>query len=99
MKYGHNPLFFSRVVASNVFAEYSDVIVKSTFDILYRKRHNVILLNLTVICCQIQSYRNPPPKQNKQNKNKKNSHNNLWSPSSNKYLGPSWIPCIHQKGI
>lgn len=88
MKYGHNPLFFSRVVASNVFAEHSDVIVKSTFDILYRKRHNVILLNLTVICCQ-----------NKQNKNKKNSHNNLWSPSSNKYLGPSWIPCIHQKGI
>lgn len=71
MKYGHNPLLFSRVVASNVFAEHSDVTVKSTFDILYRKRHNVILLNLTVICCQTQSYRTPPPKQNKQNKNKK----------------------------
>lgn len=69
MKYGHNPLFFSRVVASNVFAEHSDVIVKSTFDILYRKRHNVILLNLTVICCQIQSYRTLPP-QTKQTKQK-----------------------------
>lgn len=70
MKYGHNPLLFSRVVASNVFAEHSDVTVKSTFDILYRKRHNAILLNLTVICCQTQSYRTPPPPQTKQTKQK-----------------------------